>query len=54
MRGIAGVPADTDRHTGFQQALKKYPNIKVVKSVFMGWDFATAGKQMLRHPATRA
>src|SRR6187551_950825 len=47
MRGIAGVPADTDRHTGFQQALKKYPNIKVVKSVFMGWDFATAGKQML-------
>jgi ribose transport system substrate-binding protein len=47
MRGIAGVPADTDRHAGFQQALKKYPNIKVVKSVFMGWDFATAGKQML-------
>ena len=47
MRGIAGVPADTDRHTGFQQALKKYPNIKVVKSTFMGWNFATAGKQML-------
>src|SRR6478735_4920942 len=47
MRGIAGVPADTDRHTGFQQALKKYPRIKVVKSTFMGWDFATAGKQML-------
>ena len=47
MRGIAGVPADTDRHTGFKQALKKYPNIKVVKSTFMGWDFATAGKQML-------
>ena len=47
MRGIAGVPADTDRHTGFQQALKKYPSIKVVKSTFMGWNFATAGKQML-------
>ena len=47
MRGIAGVPADTDRHTGFQQALKKYPSIKVVKQTFMGWDFATAGKQML-------
>src|SRR4051812_26446579 len=47
MRGIAGVPADTDRHTGFTQALKKYPNIKVVKSTFMGWNFATAGKQML-------
>jgi len=46
-RGIAGVPADTDRHNGFKQALKKYPNIKVVKSTFMGWNFATAGKQML-------
>ena len=47
MRGIAGVPADTDRHTGFRQALKKYPGIKVVKSTFMNWDFATSGKQML-------
>jgi ribose transport system substrate-binding protein len=47
MRGIAGVPADTDRHTGFNQALAKYPGIKVVKSTFMGWNFATAGKQML-------
>src|SRR5919108_3262816 len=47
MRGIAGVPADTDRHTGFQQALKKYPNIKVVKSTFTGWQFAPGGKQML-------
>ncbi len=47
MRGIAGVPADTDRHTGFTLALKKYPGIKVVKSTFMGWNFATAGKQML-------
>jgi len=47
MRGIAGVPADTDRHAGFLQAKKKFPNIKVVKSVFMGWDFAKAGKEML-------
>jgi ribose transport system substrate-binding protein len=47
MRGIAGVPADTDRHTGFEQALKEYPGIKVVKSTFMNWDFSTAGKQML-------
>src|SRR4051812_20432923 len=47
MRGIAGVPADTDRHNGFKQALKKYPGIKVVKSTFMSWNFATAGKQML-------
>jgi len=47
MRGIAGVPADTDRHTGFQQALKKYPGIKVVKRTFTGWSFAPGGKQML-------
>jgi len=47
MRGIAGVPADTDRHTGFRQALKKYPGIKVVKQTFTGWSFAPAGKQIL-------
>jgi ribose transport system substrate-binding protein len=47
MRGIAGVPADTDRHKGFLAAKKKYPNIKVVKSVFTGWQFAPGGKQML-------
>jgi ribose transport system substrate-binding protein len=47
MRGIAGVPADTDRHTGFMQALKKYPGIKVVKQTFTGWSFAPGGKQML-------
>jgi ribose transport system substrate-binding protein len=47
MRGIAGVPADTDRHTGFQQALKLYPGIKVVKQTFTGWQFANGGKQIL-------
>ena len=47
MRGIAGVPADTDRHNGFKQALKKYPGIKVVKQTFTGWSFAPGGKQML-------
>src|SRR5947207_10647381 len=47
MRGIAGVPADTDRHTGFRQALKKYPGIKVVKQTFTGWQFANGGKQIL-------
>jgi ribose transport system substrate-binding protein len=47
MRGIAGVPADTDRHTGFMQALKKYPGIKVVKQTFTGWQFAPGGKQIL-------
>jgi ribose transport system substrate-binding protein len=47
MRGIAGVPADTDRHTGFMQALKKYPGIKVVKQTYTGWQFAPGGKQIL-------
>jgi ribose transport system substrate-binding protein len=42
-----GVPADTDRHKGFQQALKKYPGIKVVKQTFTQWSFAPGGKQML-------
>jgi len=47
MRGIAGVPADTDRHNGFMQAKKKYPGIKVVKQTFTGWQFAPGGKQIL-------
>jgi ribose transport system substrate-binding protein len=29
MRGIDGVPADTDRHNGFMAALDKYPGIEV-------------------------
>jgi ribose transport system substrate-binding protein len=47
MRGIAGVPADTDRHNGFLQAKRKFPNIKIVKQTFTGWQFAPGGKQML-------
>jgi ribose transport system substrate-binding protein len=47
MRGIPGVPADTDRHNGFTQATKAYPGIKVVKSIYTQWSFPTAAKQML-------
>jgi len=47
LRGIDGVPADTDRHNGFQEALKKYPDIKVVASPFTGWDPSTAAQQAL-------
>lgn len=36
MRGIDGVPADADRHNGFDEVLKGYPNIHVT-SVFTGW-----------------
>src|SRR5262249_59120085 len=41
------VGADSDRHTGFMQALKAYPGIKVVKSTYTGWQFANGGKQIL-------
>jgi ribose transport system substrate-binding protein len=36
MRGIDGVPADADRHQGFTETAKSYPDIKVT-SVFSGW-----------------
>jgi ribose transport system substrate-binding protein len=47
MRGISGAPADTARHEGFMEAMKKYPGIKVVKQTFTGWQFGTGGKQAL-------
>lgn len=47
MRGIDGVPADTDRHTGFQEALAKYPDIEVVSEVFTNWDPTTTAQQAL-------
>jgi ribose transport system substrate-binding protein len=47
MRGAKGVPADADRHKGFVQELKNWPNIKVVKSVYSNWDWPTASKLML-------
>jgi len=46
MRGIDGVPADADRHAGFTDALKQYPDIKVVASVFTGWSPDKAAQQM--------
>ena len=46
MRGIDGVPADADRHEGFTEALKKYPDIKVVASVFTGWSQDKAAQEM--------
>ena len=46
MRGIDGVPADADRHVGFEQALKRYPDIKVVASVFTGWSQDKASQEI--------
>jgi ribose transport system substrate-binding protein len=51
MRGAAGAGADTDRNTGFQKVMKKYPKIKIAKTVFTNWDWATGGtmaKQLLQ------
>jgi ribose transport system substrate-binding protein len=42
MRGIDGVPADSDRDKGFKEVMAKYPNIKT-KEVFTGWDFTKGG-----------
>ncbi len=45
MRGVNGVSADADRHKGFQQALTKYPDIKVVKETFTNWSLDPAAQQ---------
>jgi ribose transport system substrate-binding protein len=42
MRGIDGVPADTDRDTGFKEVMADYPGI-TIKEVFTGWDFTKGG-----------
>ena len=47
MRGIDGVPADTDRDAGFQRALEEYPDINVVQETFTGWDPSVGAEQAL-------
>jgi ribose transport system substrate-binding protein len=46
MRGIDGVPADTDRDTGFDKALAENPGIKVVSETFTGWSLGPAADQI--------
>jgi ribose transport system substrate-binding protein len=48
MRGLAGHPADDDRHAGFTEVLAEYPGITLVggDQNFTGWDHPT-GKQMM-------
>jgi ribose transport system substrate-binding protein len=44
-RGFAGHPADTDRHTGFNEVLADYPGIELLpgpEGVHTGWDQAQA------------
>jgi ribose transport system substrate-binding protein len=47
MRGIDGVPADSDRHDGFNAALENYPGIEVVAETFTGWDPSVGAQQAL-------
>jgi len=47
MRGIDGVPADTDRHNGFLAALENYPDITIAAETFTGWDPTTGAQQAL-------
>jgi len=46
MRGIAGHPADTDRDTGFQRALKENPDITIAATTVTKWDPKTATDQI--------
>ncbi len=41
VRGIAGAPADTDRETGIQRELKKFPNLHVAGEIFSEWNPVT-------------
>lgn len=47
MRGIDGVPADTDRHNGFLAALENYPDIEIIAETFTGWDPSVGAQQAL-------
>lgn len=38
MRGNEGVPADSDRHNGLENALVGYLDIEVFAVTFTGWD----------------
>ena len=46
MRGQPGVPADTQRDTGFKRALAENPGITVAKEVSTNWDPTTGAQQI--------
>jgi ribose transport system substrate-binding protein len=52
MRGAAGASADSDRDKGFKEALKEFPDVKVVHEVFTGWQQDQAKQQILDFIAT--
>jgi ribose transport system substrate-binding protein len=46
MRGIDGTPGDAARKTGFDEAWKKYPDVKIAATTFMDWSNEKAAQQM--------
>jgi ribose transport system substrate-binding protein len=46
MRGIDGTPGDGERKKGFDEAWKKYPDIKIAATTFMDWSNEKAAQQM--------
>jgi ribose transport system substrate-binding protein len=46
MRGIDGTPGDADRKKGFDEAWKKYPDVKIASTTFMDWSNEKAAQQM--------
>ena len=46
LSGIDGAPASDMRDQGFERALKKYPNVKLLAKVFGSWDPALAQQAM--------
>jgi ribose transport system substrate-binding protein len=53
MRGIDGVPADTDRHDGVLEAFADNPGMSIVAETFTGWDPSTGAQQALDLITTR-
>jgi ribose transport system substrate-binding protein len=46
MRGIDGVPADSDRDVGFDRAHAESPNITIASETFTGWAQGPAAEQI--------
>ena len=46
INGIAGTANDEQRSTGCEDALKDYPDIKILTEVYADWDYATAKAAM--------
>lgn len=46
LRGTAGTTCDTQMHEGVQQALKEYPDVKVVSEIYTDWTGSKAQSEL--------